>query len=271
LIAGATSAQQLIITGTGFNSSTTVTLGNNPPLTGTANAAGTSITISVPASDLTTANAGNLPIKVSNPGAAAGSSTLTFPLVAITGVQDASTSGTIMVNAAGTPAMVRIDYLTNPANAPLPAALTVACALPQTLTGATCTVNGGTIAAGAVSGSSTITINAIPTPGAALGSSPSAPGMGERGPWSTYLLWSVIAALLAMLGMLGAVRQRALPLRRVPMYLTLGLLMLAAGGLVGCTTAQKTPTPTGPSTLTVTATTADGATVTTTVNINVSN
>jgi len=71
--------------------------------------------------------------------------------------------------------------------------------------------------------------------------------------------------------MLGAVRQRALPFRRIPMYLTLGLLMLAAGGLVGCTTAQKTPTPTGPSTLTVTATTADGATVTTTVNINISN
>jgi hypothetical protein len=164
--------------------------------------------------------------------------------------------------------MVRIDYLTNPVNVPLPAALTVTCAVPQSLTGATCTVNGGTIAAGATSGSSTITINAIPTPGAALGSSPSAPGMGGRGPWSTSLLWSVIAALLAML---GAVRQRALPFRRIPMYLTLGLLMLAAGGLVGCTTAQKTPTPTGPSTLTVTATTADGATVTTTVNINISN
>jgi hypothetical protein len=74
-----------------------------------------------------------------------------------------------------------------------------------------------------------------------------------------------------MLGMLAAGRQRALPLRRVPMYLTLVLLMSAAGGLVGCTTAQKTPTPTGPSTLMVTATTADGATVTTTVIINISN
>jgi hypothetical protein len=56
------------------------------------------------------------------------------------------------------------------------------------------------------------------------------------------------------------------------MYLTLALLVLAAGALVGCTTANKTtPTPTGPSTITVTATTADGATVSTTVNITVSN
>jgi hypothetical protein len=268
-------SQQLVLTGTGFNSSTQVTVGTNGPFTGTANAAGTSLTITIPASGLMTA--GNVNISVTNPpnpnttaGGGTAPTTQVFPLVAVTGAQDASTSGTITVNA-GTPAMVRIDYLTNPANVPLPAALTVTCALPQTLTGATCTVNGGTIAAGATSSSSTITINAIPAPGAAAGASPSAPGIGGQGPWSTYLLWSVIAAMLAMLGMLGAVRQRALPLRRVPMYLTLGLLMLAAGGLVGCTTAQKTPTPTGPSTLTVTATTADGVTVTTTVNINVSN
>lgn len=77
--------------------------------------------------------------------------------------------------------------------------------------------------------------------------------------------------MLSMLGMWGAFRQRPLPLRRVPMYLTLGLLMLAAGGLVGCTMARKTPTPTGASMVTVTATAADGATVTTVVNINVTN
>jgi hypothetical protein len=74
-----------------------------------------------------------------------------------------------------------------------------------------------------------------------------------------------------MLGMLAAFRQRPLPLRRAPMYLTLGVLILAAGGLVGCTSPMKTPTPTGASMVTVTATTADGATVTTVVNINVSN
>jgi hypothetical protein len=74
-----------------------------------------------------------------------------------------------------------------------------------------------------------------------------------------------------MLGMWGTIRQRTLPLRRAPAYLTLALLVLSAGALVGCTTAHPTPTPTGPSSITVTATTADGATVTTTVNITVSN
>jgi hypothetical protein len=267
-------SQQITLTGTGFNSSTQVTIGSNGPFTGTANAAGTSLTITLPASDLTTA--GNVNISVTNPknpisnaGGGPAPTTQIFPLVAVTAAQDASTPGTIAVTA-GTPAMVKIDYSTNPANAPLPAALTVTCAVPQSLTGATCTVNGGTIAAGATSGSATITINAIPTSGTTSGSPTSVPGMSGQGPWSTYLLWSIVAAMLSILGMLGAIRQRALPLHRVPMYLTLGLLLLAAGGLVGCTTTQKTPTPTGPSTLTVTATTADGATVTTTVNINIS-
>jgi uncharacterized repeat protein (TIGR01451 family) len=267
-------SQQITLTGTGFNSSTQVTIGSNGPFTGTANAAGTSLTITLPASDLTTA--GNVNISVTNPknpisnaGGGPAPTTQIFPLVAVTAAQDASTPGTIAVTA-GTPAMVKIDYSTNPANAPLPAALTVTCAVPQSLTGATCTVNGGTIAAGAISGSSTITINAIPTSGTTSGSPTSVPGMSGQGPWSTYLLWSIVAAMLSILGMLGAIRQRALPLHRVPMYLTLGLLLVAAGGLVGCTTTQKTPTPTGPSTLTVTASTADGATVTTTVNINIS-
>jgi hypothetical protein len=123
-----------------------------------------------------------------------------------------------------------------------------------------------------MSASSTITINAIPTTKPA-GSEISAPNMGGGSPWSTYLLWFVAAAILSMLGMLAAVRQRALPLRRAPAYLALLLLVLAAGALVGCTTSMSgpTPTPTGPSTVIVTATTADGATVSTTVNITVSN
>ena len=75
-----------------------------------------------------------------------------------------------------------------------------------------------------------------------------------------------------MMGILSVVRQRAGEFRRVPMYLTLGILVLAAGALVGCTsTSGPTPTPTGPSSITVTATTADGATVNATVNITVSN
>jgi hypothetical protein len=80
-------------------------------------------------------------------------------------------------------------------------------------------------------------------------------------------------ALVVVLGMLGVVRQRVVPLRRAPAYLTLVLLVLAGGALVGCTTSMSgpAPTPTGPSTLTVTATSADGASVSTTVNITISN
>ena len=265
--------QQVTLTGTGFNSSTQVTLGSNAALTGTANAAGTSLSITVPAGDL--ANAGTVTISVFNPpnpnsnaGGGKSATTLNFPLVGFVAAQDASTPGTIAVTA-GTPAMVKIDYTTNPATSPLPAALTVTCTVPQSLTSATCAVNGGTIAAGATSGSATITINAIPT---SSGNSTSTPWSGGRGPWSTYLLWLVAAVLVSMLGMLGAVRQRMLPLRRAPAYLAVVVLVLAAGALVGCTTTAKTiPTPTGPASILVTATTADGASVTTTVNITVSN
>jgi hypothetical protein len=172
---------------------------------------------------------------------------------------------------AGTPAMVKIDYTTNPSADPLPASLTVTCSLPQSLTGATCAVGTPTIAAGATTGSSTITVNAIP--GGMTTSSTPAPWTGGRGPWSTYTPWLVGAVLLAMLGMWGSARQKLLPLRRAPAYLGLVLLVLAAGALVGCTTAKSgpTPTPVGPSMLTVTATAADGTTVTTTVNITIAN
>ncbi len=275
LIAGATSAQAVTITGTGLNSSTQVTLGSNAPLTGTANAAGTSLTLTVPAADLAVANAGNLTVTVTNPknptttnGGGSATATQTFLLVAVNAAQDSSTPGTIAVTA-GTPAMVKIDYSTTPANSVLPAALNIACAVPMSLTGAACSVGTPTIAAGATTASSIITINAVPV---SNGSSTAGPAFGGRGPWSNYLLWSVVAALLSMLAMTRKFQQRAPQFRRAPIYLALVLLVIGAGVLTGCTTAAKpTPTPTGPSTVTVTATTADGATVTTTVMINVSN
>jgi len=272
---GLTAAQTITLTGTGFNSSTQVTIGGGSPITGTANAAGTSLTLTVPASALATP--GNATIAVTNPknptsnlGGGAAPSTLTFPLVGISAAQDTSTAGTITVTA-GTPAMVKIDYTTNPANSALPGSLTVTCALPQSLTGATCAIGTPMIAAGATSGSSTITINAIPMKSS--GSSTPAPSSGGRGPRTTYSLWLFAAVLLSMLGMWASARQRMLPLRRVPAYLGLVLLVLAAGALVGCTTANSgpTPTPVGPSTMTVTATAADGTTVTTTVNITIAN
>jgi hypothetical protein len=268
LIAGATSAQQITFTGSGFNSTTQVNGFGSSALTGTASADGTSLTISVPAAALATP--GKLSVTVTNPatnGGGGSAAAQTFPLVAVTASQDASTPGTIAVTA-GTPATVKIDYVTNPANTPLPAALTVTCSVPMSLTGATCSVNGGTIAAGATTGSASVTINAIPT----TGTTSNAPGTVGKGPWSLNLLWLVAAVLLAMLAMMRKFQQQASQFRRVPAYLVLLLLVGAGGIMVGCTTAAKTtPTPIGPSTILVTATTADGATVTTTVNINVTN
>jgi hypothetical protein len=281
LIAGATSAQQIILTGTGFNGSTQVTLGSTPPLnaplTGTANTAGTSLTVSVPATELALANAGNLTLKVNNPvnpvsnaGGGTASTNLIFPLVGMQSIAPQSGTPSPVPIVAGTPYALQMNVNLTPTGAALPADVNITCSLPMSLTGATCVANPTTIAHGTTSASSIITIKAIPTNGGPTGTSTSSPRIGGQGP-STYLLWLVAAVLLSMLGMLGAVRQRALPLRRAPMYLTLGLLVLAAGTLVGCVTARSTPTPTGPSTITVMATTADGASVTATVNINISN
>ncbi len=283
LIAGATSAQQITITGTGFNSSTVVTLGATPPLntplTGTANAAGTSLVISVPTAELAVANAGNLTITVTNPknptsnlGGGPAASTLTLPLVGMSSIAPQTGTPTPVPVVAGTPFALQMNVSLSPSGATLPADVTITCSFTPPLTGATCTPNPSTIAKGATTASTVISITAVPTKSGNSGAAPSLPGSGGHGPWSTPSLWLIAAILLSMLGMLGAVRQRAAQFRRAPMYLMLALLVLAAGALVGCTSASgPTPTPTGPASLTVTATTADGATVSTTVSINVSN
>jgi uncharacterized repeat protein (TIGR01451 family) len=275
LIAGATTAQQITLTGTGFNSSTQVIIGTNPPLTGTANGAGTSLTISVPAADLAVANAGNVTLKVQNPanpnsslGGGPATANLTFPLVGMQSIAPASGTPNPAPIVAGTPFMLQMNLNLTPTGATLPADVTVTCSLPATLTGATCTPNPGTLAHGTTAASSLITINAIPT----MSGSAASPRIGGRGPWSMNLLWLVAAALLSMLAMMRKVQQRTPRFRTVPAYLLLLLFVGAGAVMVGCTTAAKTtPTPTGPSTMTVTATTADGATVTTTVPITISN
>ncbi len=258
----------LTVNGTNLNSSSVVNFNGAAKTTTFVSA--TQVKAAITATDIATA--GTFNVTVTNPAPGGGTTAnQSFQVVGISLAQDASTAGTITVTA-GTPAMVKIDFMSTPANAPFPSAITITCTLPSMLTGATCAASPTTIAAGATSGSTTVSINAIPAKSGSSGSSASGPRIGGQSPWSTYLLWLVAAVLLSMLGMLGAVRQRAASFRRAPVYLTLLLLVLAAGALVGCTTASgPTPTPTGPSTMTVTATTADGATVTTTVNITISN
>jgi uncharacterized repeat protein (TIGR01451 family) len=284
LIAGATSAQQITITGTGLNASTFVTLGTTAPLNtqlkGTASANGTSLVISVPADELVVADAGNLVVTVTNPknpvttlGGGPAATTQTLPLVGMSSLTPGTGTVSPTPVVAGTPSAITMNLNLTPSGATLPADVTITCSLPTTLTGATCTPSPSTITHGTAASAATtiVTINAVPTKGGSGGSSLVIPTTG-RGPLSTTTLWLLATVLLSMLGMLGAVRQRAAQFRRVPMYLTLALLVVAAGALVGCTSASgPTPTPTGPSTMTVTATTADGATVSTTVNIVISN
>jgi hypothetical protein len=256
----------LTVSGTNFNASSVVNFNGAAKTTTFMDA--THVKASIAATD--TAAAGTFNVTVTNPAPGGGTSAnQSFAVVAITAAQDASTAGTIPVNA-GTPATVKIDYT---ATSAFPSAITVACVVPTAVTGATCSVNPSTIPAGGTSGSSTITINAVPKPATTTSSTPIF-RIGGKGPWNTPLLWFAGLALLSMLGMLAAIQQGALRLGRSPVYLSLVLLILAAGALAGCTNMASgpTPTPTGPATIAVTATTADGATLPpVTVNINVVN
>ncbi len=281
LVGTGVTAQQIVLTGTGYNSSTQVTLGSttplNTPLTGTANAAGTSLTITLPVADLS--NPGTLTIAVINPknpnsnaGGGTAPTTLPFPLVAMETLTPQSGTPSPVPVVAGTPFILQMNLVLSSPTTPLPADVTVTCSFPMALTGATCTPNPSKITQGTTSPSTTITINAVPTKSGNSGLTPSAPRTGGQGPLSTYTLYLIAMILLVMLGSLAVIRQRMVHFHRAPAYLALALLVLAAGALVGCTSASgPTPTPTGPSTITVTATTADGATVTSTVNLTISN
>ncbi len=282
LVGTGVTAQQIVLTGTGYNSSTQVTLGStaplNTPLTGTANAAcGTSLTITLPVADLS--NAGTLTIVVINPknpnsnaGGGTAPTTLSFPLVAMETLSPQTGTANPVPIVAGTPFILQMNLVLSSPTTPLPADVTITCSFPMALTGATCTPNPSKITQGTTSPSTTITINAVPTKSGNSGLTPSAPRIGGQGPWSTYTLYLIATILLFMAGSLAVIRQRVAQFHRAPAYLTLALLVLAAGALVGCTSASgPSPTPTGPSTITVTATTADGATVTSTVNLTISN
>jgi hypothetical protein len=270
LIAGATSAQQITITGTGLNSSTVVTFGSFTITGGTANAAGTTLTITIPTADLATA--GNITVSVKNPanpntsngGGTSGNQT--FPVVGFS-LQVASGTANPLPVVAGTPAMVQFTMPITPAGAGLPAAVTVACTVPTTETSLTCVSGTASFAQGATSASGTVTITAVPTK-----SSHTPPGTNRHGPWTPYLLWLSALALALMAGMLALPRQRALQIRRSPAYLMLMLLALSTAVLAGCAgNSGPTPTPTGPSFVTVTATTSDGAMSNLQIPIDVSN
>jgi hypothetical protein len=274
LIAGATTDQTITLTGTGFNASTQVNGFGTAPLTGTASSDGTTLTISIPHANLATP--GSLTVTTTNPtnptnskggGTNPAGQNQTFPIVGIAVSAHAGTPNPLPI-VAGTPFMLQIDVPTTPSGTKLPADVTVSCSFPSSETGATCSATPGTLTAGTTAASTSIAINTV---AAAAKTAATSTPMPWQGPFTPYLPWFVAVALLSLLGMWGKERLRGISAGRAPAYLTLALLVLAAGALVGCSTnsAAVTPTPKGPSTITVTATAADGATASATININV--
>jgi hypothetical protein len=179
----------------------------------------------------------------------------------------------------GTPATVKLDVATIPANTPLPAAVSFTCLVAPGLSGAACSLSLATIPAGSTSGNTILTITTM----AASEQSPPAGGPSSRLPGLPLVSSAALLAFVVMLGMMGifsAGPWLRLPPRRLPAYLMLALLAITAPGLLSCggtsssssvsgtPLASNTGTPVGPSIVTVT-TTSGNVSKATTININV--
>jgi hypothetical protein len=187
--------------------------------------------------------------------------------------------GTVQITR-GTPATVKLDIATIPANTPLPTAVDFACLVPPGLSGTACSLSSATISAGSTSGNTILTITTM----AASEQSPPAAGPSSRLPGLPLVFSAVLLALVTMLGMMSVFSAGGpwlrLPPRRLPAYLMLALLAITAPGLLSCggtssssgasttPTALNTGTPLGPSTVTVTETSGNVSKATT-ININV--
>ena len=191
--------------------------------------------------------------------------------------------GTVQITP-GTPVTVTLNLVTIPANAPLPADIVSTCAVPAALTGTQCAINPADIPAGSTKGNSTVTI--LTTAGG-IANSRSAPPAGGPGTWPHYMQWlTIVVAMLAMMGILMVACEEGLAPRRLPAYLTMATLAIAAVGLMSCgsgvtsgtsstfsTTSStmspsNTGTPIGSSSVTVTSV-VGGVTKTMTINVNV--
>jgi sugar lactone lactonase YvrE len=185
------------------------------------------------------------------------SCTATFTLTNVDFSLQQATAGTVQV-ADGTPANVTLNLTTTPSGAALPADVNYTCALPASLTGATCALSPTKTSAGSTSGSTTLTI----TTTAIL-----LPPTRRQGPWGLYLLSIMATALASFTVIFLAARQKIVPLRVRSAYLSLALLVIAMAGLFGCT-STSTSTPKGAATVTVTSTSGT-ISKTTTIDINV--
>ena len=249
---------------TGFGSTVSIAAGSSIP-------AGSSCTVTVPVtapvagSYFNSLPAGALQTNAGN-NAAPAVATLTANATTNMNINlTMVTPGTVQITR-GVPATVMLSVVTNPSNIPIPVDVSFGCAVPAELPGTTCSLNPGKVKAGSPSGSSTIlTINTIR---GAMNANSLPFGPGPRLPW--YFPWASAATLLALIGLLGFARNSA-SRRLLPYYLTGALLVLAAGGLGGCSgstagtaslsagasgSTSVAGTPPGPSVITVTTSAA---------------
>src|SRR5207302_1672483 len=138
---------------------------------------------------------GNYTVTASVPGATA---TASFSLTNMDFSVALDVPGTVQITR-GTPATVKLDVATIPANTPLPAAVNFTCLMPAGLSGAACSLSSAAIPAGSTSGSTILTINTM----AASEQSPPAAGPSSRLPGLPSVSSAALLALIAMLGMMG--------------------------------------------------------------------
>lgn len=173
-------------------------------------------------------------------------------------LQQAS-AGTVQITA-GTPSNVTLNLTTTPAATALPADVNYSCSAPSSLIGTTCSLSPAKTSAGNASGSTTLTIST--TANMLL-------FQRHTDPWGPQLIWLFAAAILWLIVILPARRQRTVLLQARPVFASILAIVIAVLGMIGCTSAPKSAsTPKGASTVTVTAT-SGVLSKTTTVNINV--
>ncbi|HEX2713099.1 MAG TPA: choice-of-anchor D domain-containing protein, partial [Candidatus Acidoferrales bacterium] len=243
-------AISMTLTGTGYNSTSTVKFGTMVFTGGTVTNNGTTLAVNIPGTAL--GAVGSVPVTVTNPTPGGGTSlpqTFTisdFSVSSPTGEQTVTAGGMAQFTiAVGTQGGTLANDVTFAASNLPPAT--------------TATFNPMSFAKGSNAGNSTLTLQttghgAVPPQGA------------PRPPQPRVVLW-LVAGMLALLSLM--LMRRGVRVRRLAFYLPLALLVLSAAIIAGCRGGGPSGTPAGMYSVTVTATSGGVAKMTTvTLQVN---
>ena len=230
--------------------------------------------------------AGSYNLLVSAPGVATPAS---FALTNVDYTLQMHTPGVVQITA-GTPAPIRLDMATIPANTAMPTTASLTCAVPGSLFNAFCSFSSpGGLLAGHATEAITLTVSTKGGATSSLRPINKLDAARRLASPSARLPLTYLPPLFAIaFGILACSRNEHLPLRRVPAR-TMLLVVVMAGGLLSCGSgggsssssnvpvipSPDAPTPRGPSTVTVTSTVPTnngqpgGVTKSLTININV--